>query len=71
MTFHCWTFYKGLFMAALLITRPYSSPDILASLILGNGNASGDEQGFAMNWAGMNCLAMKCPSACLMHYKTD
>jgi hypothetical protein len=30
---------------------------------VGNGKAFGIEQGFAMNWGGMNTPAMKCPSA--------
>jgi hypothetical protein len=39
----------GQFIAGLLITRPYSSPYILASSILGNDKAIGNEQGQVMN----------------------
>jgi hypothetical protein len=35
----------------------------LASSILGDDKAFGDEQGFAMNWTGVNCLAMNNPCA--------
>jgi hypothetical protein len=39
-------FISGLFIAAIFITRPYSSTYNLASSILGNDKALWDEQGF-------------------------
>jgi hypothetical protein len=55
-------FIDGQFSTALLINKPYSSPFNLALSILGNDKALWDEQGFAMNWAGMDSLAMNCPA---------
>jgi hypothetical protein len=50
-------------MAGFLLIKPYSSQFNLASSILGNDKALWDEQGFALNWAGMISLATNCPSA--------